>query len=96
MEKEFLYNLPIYGDILAISILQLIQKNPGVTVAAVERNLCGLKMKKKIKDVDYSGKFRLLPRRDVLEMIDRLMDMQLVIKTQAGFSRQFTLMLTEN
>ena len=96
MEKEFLYNLPIYGDILAISILQLIQKNPGVTVAAVERNLCGLKMKKKIKDVDYSGKFRLLPCRDVIEMIDRLMDMQLVIKTQAGFSRQFTLMLTEN
>ena len=45
MEKEFLYNLPIYGDILAISILQLIQKNPGVTVAAVERNLCGLQWK---------------------------------------------------
>lgn len=96
MEKEFLYNLPVYGDILAISILQLIQKNPGVTVAAVERNLCGLKAKKKIKDVDYSGKFRLLPCRDVIEMIDRLMDMQLVIKTQTGFSRQFTLTLTEN
>ena len=56
MEKEFLYNLPIYGDILAISILQLIQKNPGVTVAAVERNLCELKMKKKINIIKKINK----------------------------------------
>lgn len=72
MEKEALYALPVYGDILASSILQLAQENPGIAVADVERNLCGLKTKKKIKNVYYSGRFRLLPCRNVLEMIDRL------------------------
>ena len=91
MEKEALYALPVYGDILAVSILQLAQKNPGITVADVERNLCGLKTKKKIKNVYYSGRFRLLPCRNVLEMIDRLMDMRLILKVQSGFSRQFVL-----
>lgn len=46
MEKEALYALPVYGDILADSILQLARKNPGIAVADVERNLCGLKTKK--------------------------------------------------
>lgn len=55
MEKEALYALPVYGDILAASILQLARKNPGIAVADVERNLCGLKTKKEIKDVYYSG-----------------------------------------
>lgn len=49
MEKEALYALPVYGDILAASILQLVQENPGIAVADVERNLCGLKVKKKDK-----------------------------------------------
>jgi len=30
MEKEALYALPAYGDILAVSILQLAQENPGM------------------------------------------------------------------
>lgn len=47
MEKEALYALPVYGDILAASILQLVQENPGIAVADVERNLCGLKVKKR-------------------------------------------------
>lgn len=47
MEKEALYALPVYGDILAVSILQLARKNPGIAVADVERNLCGLKQKRK-------------------------------------------------
>ena len=51
MEKEALYALPVYGDILAVSILQLARKNPGIAVADVERNLCGLKTKKKIKNL---------------------------------------------
>lgn len=96
MEKEVLYALPVYGDILAVSILQLARKNPGIAVADVERNLCGLKTKKEIKNVYYSGRFRLLPCRNVLEMIDRLMDMQLVVKTQSGFSRQFVLTITKD
>lgn len=96
MEKEALYALPVYGDILAVSILQLAQKNPGITVADVERNLCGLKTKKKIKNVYYSGRFRLLPCRNVLEMIDRLMDMRLILKVQSGFSRQFVLTITKD
>ena len=96
MEKEVLYALPVYGDILAISILQLVRKNPGLTVADVERNLCGLKIKNKIENVCFSGRFRLLPCRNVLEMIDRLMDMQLVVKTQSGFSRQFVLTITKD
>lgn len=49
MEKEALYALPVYGDILAASILQLVQENPGIAVADAERNLCGLKVKKKDK-----------------------------------------------
>ena len=96
MEKEALYALPVYGDILAASILQLVQENPGIAVADVERNLCGLKTKKKIENVCFSGRFRLLPCRNVLEMIDRLIDMQLAVKTQSGFSRQFTLTITKD
>ena len=96
MEKEALYALPVYGDILAVSILQLARKNPGIAVADVERNLCGLKTKKKIKNVYYSGRFRLLPCRNVLEMIDRLMDMRLILKVQSGFSRQFVLTITKD
>lgn len=96
MEKEALYALPVYGDILADSILQLARKNPGIAVADVERNLCGLKTKKEIKNVYYSGRFRLLPCRNVLEMIDRLMDMRLILKVQSGFSRQFVLTITKD
>lgn len=96
MEKEALYALSVYGDILAVSILQLARKNPGIAVADVERNLCGLKTKKQIENVYYSGRFRLLPCRNVLEMIDRLMDMRLILKVQSGFSRQFVLTITKD
>lgn len=46
--------------------------------------------------INFSGRFRLLPCRNVLEMIDRLMDMRLILKVQSGFSRQFVLTITKD
>lgn len=93
-EKEKLYGIPLYGDLLALAILKLIRKNdsklPPKTIAD---SLCGNKNTGKLNKIPECGCFMLTSNDEVLNMIEQLMACGLAESCKIG--KQRVLKLTD-
>lgn len=93
-EKEKLYGIPLYGDLLALAILKLTRKNDArLSPKTIANSLCGKKSTGKLNKIPEYGCFTLTSTNEVLDMIERLIACGLAEPCKIG--KQRVLKLTE-
>lgn len=88
MEKERLYRLPLYGNMLVVAALKLIRRNEGkITAKALTKNLTTSEKNVNVKSIPESGKFKLISPEEVDNIVDKLIGFGFVEVEKVGHER---------